>query len=158
MNNVQTIVAEIRKKVSMSITNMRDWIRATNANPDEHLIEIVIDIEHDTAHVSDRFLWDICSPLADADIFASSFCGDAGLEREFWSKRIADEIRMQCFRYAMSRAGAVPVSGAAAGDNSGGGGGNTSSKSSQSGKLPKRKFGVRKIRKDIARWTPIVQK
>ena len=88
---------------------MRDWIEATNANPDEHLIEIVIDIKHGTTEVYDRFLWDICSPLADADIFASSFCGDAGLERKFWSKRIADEIRAQCYRYAISRAGAVAV-------------------------------------------------
>ena len=154
---MQTIVAEIRKQVSVGISKMRDWIEATNANPDEHLIEIVIDIKHGTTEVYDRFLWDICSPLADADIFASSFCGDAGLERKFWSKRIADEIRAQCYRYAISRAGAVAVSGAGGGDNLGAGG-SSSSKSSQSGKAPRRKLGVRKGRKDIARWTPFVQK
>ena len=155
LNNVQTITAEIRKKLSASIAQLRDWIEATNANPDEHLIEIVIDIEDGTTKVSDRFLWDICSPLADADVFASSFCGDAGLEREVWSKRVADEIRMQCFRYAISRAGSIPIAGAAVGEHVGAGG-NSSSKSSQSSKLPKRKFGVRKFRKEIAKWTPMI--
>ena len=108
---VQTITAEIRRQLSANIEKLRDWIQATNANPDEHLIEIVIDIEHGATQVTDKFLWDICSPLADADIFASGFCADAGLERDFWAKRIADEIRIQCFRYACTRAGMRVLAG-----------------------------------------------
>ena len=147
LNHTQSVTATIRTQLNAHITKLRKWVDMMNANPDEHLIEIVInDVMHGGVTVSDRFLWDICSPLAEADIFASTFCDDARLPREPFAKRIADEIRMQCYRYALTRAGTMTGAGCDTAVTSG----------SKHAKQLKRKFGVRKTKKDVERWTPNV--
>lgn len=69
-------------------------------NSKEHLVRIILDIEHDNVILKDSFMWDITNPDNEPFFFAYQMAGDLELPESF-APLIAYQIQRQISVYAV---------------------------------------------------------